>query len=111
MAWIPGPPPYIAASTTLSSRPVWLLMHDQGGYPFVTLGYLHGEQPEGWKDEHRLRMKWLNDGMQGPKPTRSPLVPWLRMAASGHDTPLSDYWNIGGHMEISIPAIKQVETI
>ena len=94
MTWVPGPPP------AGEPRHVWLQLHDQGGHPFVVMGYLEHRWPEGYK---------LPPAPRSLEELRSrvlpPLVPWLRVPKlEGLCKPLSEFWNIDFHAEVELPA-------
>lgn len=83
-----------------NDRPIALLMHDQGGWPFIVVGYLYGKFGPGFHEENEAWEVWMKGGRVGPKPHRSELIPHLRISSSGDGKVLSSFWNIDAWAEL-----------
>ena len=101
--WTPGPPVYESPpADRKKDRPVWLVLHDQGGYTFTAMGYLHGEHGPDFDAERSAYIEWLRNERNGPPP-KVTLIPHLSVPQLRTDGPLSGWWNIEQHAEIILP--------
>ena len=105
--WRAGPPPYDERGRApAGDRYVHLELHDQGGWPFKVVGYLHGEYPEGHDVKADIealaawRKSWSGIDDAPPAPRSPGLAPWLHVPCLKVDQPLSSWWNIDWHAEI-----------
>lgn len=98
--WVEGPPLY-----SKEDRHCWLLMHDQGGHPFVALGYIYGRFGSDFKKRHQEWVDWMKSGRKGPRPLDATIVPWIKIPSLGVDKKLDNVWNIDGHLLLNKPEI------
>lgn len=87
MNWIDGAP------TPEHDGYYWFKQHDQGGWPFTTMGYVHLEFPEGYKYNGA-------DAIANGLPE---LVPRVSIPSLKVDKPLKDVWNIDAHVKAEVP--------
>ena len=118
MSWIEGEPPYDQHSKYHSSRNVWVMLSDQGGYPIVKMAYITGKVGDDalFAIEHKAYMDWfraavasgnnqvLRDKIGIPKYTK--LTPWINIPELNVNEKLKDVWNIDRYMEIKKPEAK-----
>ena len=100
--WTKGAPIYALDDEKKRDRLVWLQLHDQGGYPFVELGYLHGEHGPAFAEEKAAFIQWLRGPRKEPAPVIA-LIPWLNVPALKADDLLESWWNIAYHAELEVP--------
>jgi len=86
MKWNKGTP------STYDRGTIWVLLHDQSGYPFVEIAYLYGE--------------FKSDGQFDPfNPPE--IEPWIVIPALKVRKRLKNVWNIDAFLMVNKPEVPK----
>jgi len=98
--WTDGSPPY---SNEDGSYYCWLLMEDQGGWPFMALGFVYGQFTEDFAERQALWMEWMRGGKKGERPLDATIEGWIKIPSLNVDKKVDSIWNISKWKPIERP--------
>lgn len=91
-------------------RFVYIMTEDDGGYPSITICYVHGE----FRTTEPEDLKWLAisksfDPNRDPdnfmRSYTPPIVPWIKICTTGHDFKVGSSWDIVAWAECGLPEV------